>query len=314
MTTNKISMSYISELLNDENSIIQIKNIKKQIEQFALKTNNDISNSDSTFLYQCEQQIFSIISINLSEKIYYFINSNDNSFYFEIFISCLLEKIKVALSKIKKNAKAIESSLFHKINKNTIKKIQSIIIVFLTSFYDFYENDPSFTNIDEIFEAIVNKNAIKEESFLMSCIKIIIMLNQYIDKNRLKNTLNEKYVSNSSSIKELVILLIKILNKLIIIKRNIDCFNLEEYRDVSKNYSINTKGYYDLSHFELLVNETYEAYEPNLIKLLFDVIFDGNLNVFFPIITVNDDVTKILLNSLTIENSIRNIWIIFPIC
>ena len=219
MNTNKISQTYVLELLNDDKSIKQIKNIKKQLKQFMLKTNNIIPNSDSNSLYQNGQKIFEIISNNLSEKINYFIDSNGNYFYYEIFISCLLEKIKARLSKIKKNGKSIDSSLFHKINKNTIKKIQSIIIVFMTSFYDFYENDPSFTNIDEIFEAIINKNAIIEESFLISCIKIIIMINKYIDKNIMKNTFNEKIINNTSSIKELVLLLIKILNKLILIKK-----------------------------------------------------------------------------------------------
>ena len=306
MNTNKISQTYVLELLNDDKSIKQIKNIKKQLKQFMLKTNNIIPNSDSNSLYQNGQKIFEIISNNLSEKINYFIDSNGNYFYYEIFISCLLEKIKARLSKIKKNGKSIDSSLFHKINKNTIKKIQSIIIVFMTSFYDFYENDPSFTNIDEIFEAIINKNAIIEESFLISCIKIIIMINKYIDKNIMKNTFNEKIINNTSSIKELVLLLIKILNKLILIKKNIDFFNFGENADVSKNNSKNAKGLYNFSHFELFVSKVYDANEPDLTKLLFDIIFDSNLNFFFPKITVNDDLTKILLNSLTFEKNIRN--------
>ena len=305
MNTNKISLSYIIELLIDDKSINQIKNIKKQLKQFALKANNIIPNTDSNLLYQNEQKILEIISNNLLEKINYFIDSNDNFFYYEIFISCLLEKIKARLSKIKKNGKSIDSFLFHKINKNTIKKIQSIIIVFMTSFYDFYENEPSFTNIDEIFEAIINKNTIIEESFLMSCIKIILILNKYIDKNRMKNTFNEKFINNTSSIKELVFLLIKILNKLIIIKRNIDFFNLGENTDDIINNK-NVKGYYAFSHFELFVSKVYDTNEPDLAKLLFDVIFNSNLNFFFTKITINDDLTKILLNSLSFEKSIRN--------
>jgi len=306
MNTNKISLAYVLELLVDEKSIKQIKNIKKQLKQFALKTNNITQNSDPNFLYQNEQKIFLIISNNLSEKINYFIDSNDNSFYFEIFISCLLEKIKARLTKAKKNGKAIDNSLFHKINKYNIKKIQSMIITFMESFYDFYENDSSFTNIDEIFEAIINKNTIIEESFFMSCTKIIVMLNKYINKNRMKNTFNEKIISNTSSIKEMVVLLITILNKLILIKKNIDCFNLGENTDVTKNNIKNAKGYYDFNLFELFVSKTYDINEPNLTKLLFDVIFDNNLNFFFPKIIVNDDFTKILLNSLTFEKSIRN--------
>ena len=219
MNTNKISLEYILTLFNDEKTIKKIKNIKNQLNQFELESKKIAQNSNLDFLIQNEQKINSIISTNLSETINYFVNSNDNSFSYELFINCLLEKTKERLSTIKKNAKSIENSLFQKINKNTIKKIQSIIIIFMTSFYDFHENDPSFNNTDKIVEAIINKNIIKEESFLISCIKIILILNNYIDKNKIKNTFNEKVINNTTLIKELVILLIKILNKLIIIKK-----------------------------------------------------------------------------------------------
>ena len=306
MNTNKISLEYILTLFNDEKTIKKIKNIKNQLNQFELESKKIAQNSNLDFLIQNEQKINSIISTNLSETINYFVNSNDNSFSYELFINCLLEKTKERLSTIKKNAKSIENSLFQKINKNTIKKIQSIIIIFMTSFYDFHENDPSFNNTDKIVEAIINKNIIKEESFLISCIKIILILNNYIDKNKIKNTFNEKVINNTTLIKELVILLIKILNKLIIIKKNKDYFNIGENKETNKNNLKNERGYYYFNYFELFLDKTYEVNEPSLMKLLFDVIFSCNLNFFFKYITKNDDVSKILLNSLTFDKNIRN--------
>ena len=306
MNANKLSMEYILTLFNDEKSVKKIKNIKKQLKQFALENNIIAQNSNLDFLTQIKQKINSIISTNLSETINYFVNSNDNSFFYELFINCLFEKIKERLSIINKNSKSIENSLFQKINKNTIKKIQSIIIIFMTSFYDFHENDPSFNNSDKIFEAIINKNIILEESFLISCTKIILILNKYIDKNKIKNTFNEKVISNSSSIKELIILLIQILNKLIIIKKNKDYFNIGENKDSNKNNLKNERGYYYFNYFEFFLDKTYETNEPCLMKLLFDVIFDCNLILFFKNITKNDDFSKILLNSLTFDKNIRN--------
>ena len=306
MNTNKLSMEYILTLFNDEKSVKGMKNIKKQLKQFALENNKISQNSNLDFLTQIEQKINTIISTNLSEIKNYFVNSNDNSFHYELFINCLFEKIKEKLFIINKNSKSIENCLFQKINKNTIKKIQSIIIIFMTSFYDFHENDPSFNNTDKIFEAIINKNIILEESFLISCTKIILILNKYIDKNKIKNTFNEKVISNTSSIKELVILLIKILNKLIIIKRNKDYFNIGENKDSNKNNLKIERGYYYFNYFELFLDKTYEANEPSLMKLLFDVIFECNLNFLFKNITKNDGVSKILLNSLTFDKNIRN--------
>ena len=51
----------------------------------------------------------------------------------------------------------------------------------------------------------------------MSCIKIILILNKFLDKNRIKNTFNEKVMKDGSLLNDLIDLLIYILNKLILI-------------------------------------------------------------------------------------------------
>ena len=305
-SNNKFSLSYILERFNDEKSIRQIKNLKKQLKPFESKELGADSNPDSN--NQKEQQILSLISSNILEKINYFTNSNQNNFNYELFIYVLLEIIKQRLSKIIKNAKSIENSLFHKINKNTIKKIQSIIINFIISFYDFYENDSSYTNNDDIIEIIINKNIILEDSFLISCTKIILVLYNNINKEKIKNIFNENLKENSSLIKELTLLLIKIINTLIIIKKNKKLFNIEENNITSTSTSVlkNNKGYYNYNHFELFINKTYDVNEPALMKLLYDFIFNNNLSSFFYKIIKNDEISNILLNSLSYVKDIRN--------
>ena len=125
-SNNKFSLSYILGRFNEENSIKQIKNLKNQLKQFELQNKNNKSKSKQEILIQNEQIILTIIANTLSEKAKLFINEN-NIFNFDLFIYTLLEIIKQKLSNIIKNSKGIENSLFHKINKNTIKKFNQLL-------------------------------------------------------------------------------------------------------------------------------------------------------------------------------------------
>ena len=90
-SSNKFSLSYILERFNDGKSIRQIKNLKKQLKPFEYKDIDPDSNPDSN--NQKEQQILSLISSNILEKINYFTNSTQNNFNYELFIYVLLELI-----------------------------------------------------------------------------------------------------------------------------------------------------------------------------------------------------------------------------
>ena len=300
---SKFSLSYILDRFNDQKSIKQIKRLAKQLNEFEYKDLGIDSNPNLNI--QNEQKILSLISNNILEKINYFTSTNQNNFNFEFFIYVLLEIIKQKISKIIKNSKSIENSLFHKINKNTIKKIQSIIINFFISFYDFYENDSSYTNNEDIIEAIINKNVNLEESFLISCIKIILVLNNNINKEKIKNIFNENLKENTSLIKELTLLLIKIINLLIIIQKNKELFNIEENNIISISALKNNKGYYNYNYFKIFINKTYDTNEPSLMKLLYDFIFNKNITSFINKIIKNDEISNILLNSLSYVKDIR---------
>ena len=299
MSSNKkISL----EPINNQKSIKQFKNLKNELILFQSQEKKGNLNQKKEALNQKENKILSIISNCLPGTINYFIK--DDYFNFEFFINTLLEIIKQKLTNIIKNSKSIENSIFNKINKNTIKKIQSIIINFLISFYDFYEYNLSYSNNDDIIEAIINKNSNVEDSFLISCSKIILILNNNLNKERIKNFFNEKFKDNIALIKELILLLIKVLNLFIIIKKNKESFNIED--NTSDNNLKTNKGYYNYNHLKILINEVYKANESILMKLLYDFIFNNNYQYFFSKIIKNDENTYILLNSLSMEKDNRN--------
>ena len=302
-SNNKFSLSYIVDRFNDENSIKQFKNLKKELKQFEFQNKNNKSNLE---LFQKEQIIISIITNTLSEKINYFKN-DDNIFNYDLFLYALLEIIKQKLSNIIKNAKGIDNSLFHKINKNTIKKIQSIIVMFIISFYEFYENNPSYSRVDDIFETIINNNNNIEESLFISLIKIISIISNNINKEKIKNIFIENLKDNDALRKEMTYMLIKLINTLILIKKNKYLFNFDNNTNILSNNNLkNNKGYYNYNQFEIFINKSYETNIPNLIYLLFDFFFINNLKYFFAKIIKNDDISKILLNSLSFDKDIRN--------
>jgi hypothetical protein len=92
-----------------------------------------------------------------------------------------MELIKSKISSIYKNSKFFSSGFFKEINKNNIKKKQSLITNFLASFYD-------NLNINESIEGKLN---LEDESFLNSCVKIILILDKYIEKNKMKGIFGE---------------------------------------------------------------------------------------------------------------------------
>ena len=307
MSSKKYSLSHIIDRFKNQNSIKLLKNLKKQIKQYESQEkkdeNNNNLNQDSKL--QKEQKMLSIISNSLQENIKYFTNKQTNEFYYDLFIYTLLELIKQQLSKILKNSKSIENSLFHKINKNTIKKIQSIIINYIILLYDFYENDSSNTSTDDIIETIINKNVIIEDSFLISITKILLILKDNLKKEKIKNIFNESSKDNHALLKEVVILLIKSINIILIIKNNKDLFKIEDNTIITSNNLKNSKGYYNFNQFDLFIDKTYKTNYPSLMLLLYDFLFINNLQIFLSRIIKNDEISTILLNSLSIEKDIR---------
>ena len=258
---NELSEKIILEQFNEENTINQIKNIKKQLILFDLKEKEkDVDMNDNQIIKGNEQIIFSIISNNISNKINYFINTKDDSFNFELFIIILTEQIKSRISLILTNAKGIESSLFQKINKNTLKSIQSKVSKFLFSFYD------DFEGTDKINEEIIIKkkmeNNDEEENYMISCIKIILILNIYIEKIKIEDIFGEfKTKENKKLINKLSAYLIQIMDILIQIKKNKESFNIN--KDLQSEYNF----------FSDLIENTYKKLMPDLISFIFDIIF-----------------------------------------
>ena len=281
------STSFILEKFKDENIINQIKNLEKQIIIFdSREKDKEIDKKDPQIIKGIEQIIFSIISNNIYDKINYFTDSKKNIFNFELFIYILMELIKSKISSIiDNNSKFFSSGFFKDINKNNIKKKQSIIINFLVSFYD-------DLNINESIE---DQLILENESFLISCVKIIIILDKYIEKNKMKGIFGEiKTKENKKLINKLSQYLIHILFILIRIKKNEEVFKDNNNKNDKKN-----------NDFLILIKTTYDLIMSNLIILLFDIIFNYDLITFFKLIINNDEISKLIINKLGYEQKAR---------
>ena len=286
-SNNNISIENILEKFNGEK---EIKNIEKQLILFNLREKEkNLDINDPIIIKGKEQIIFSIISNNILEKIDYFLDSNKN-FNFELFIFFLMERIKIIFSSIIKNSKMIDEGFFKEMNKNIIKKKQHIIVNFILSFYDNVNNTE--INIDKI--NLINK----EDSFLISCVKIILCFDENLDKNKIKEIFDQfKSKDNKKMINKLITYLIEICKIFILIKKYIKVFNIKN--------NDNIKGQLDYNTFELLIENAYEKYIPSLILFLFDIIFKYDLITFFKIIINNDDISKTIINKFGYEYRAR---------
>ena len=179
-TDNNYTTEMILEQFKDEITMNQIKNLEKQLILFDLREKEkNMNNDDPQILKGNEQIIFSIISSQLLEKIKYFTDSNKITFNYELFIQILMELIKSKVSSIYKNSKIFGPNFFKEMNKNIIKKKQSITLDFLLSFYD-------DKNINELTFEQINSVESKQDSFLISCVKIILIMDIYVEKIKME--------------------------------------------------------------------------------------------------------------------------------
>ena len=286
---NNFTSSFILEKFKDESSKNQIKNLEKQMLIFDKREKEKkLDINDPQTIKGLEQIIFSIISNNIDEKINYFTDSNNNNFDYELFIYILMELIKLKISPIYKISKNFDYYFFKELNENNINKKKSIILDFLISFNNNLNNN-------EI------KEEDDEESFLISCIKIILILDKYIEKNKIKGIFGQiKSKENKKLINKLSIYLINVLNIFIRIKRNKEKFKGNNDEIIDKKIQKDNYNYY----IDLIEKE-YKKNMQSLILLLFDIIFKYDLITFFKIIINNDDISKIIINKLGYDQQIR---------
>ena len=245
----------------------------------------DMDNNDPQIIKASEQIIFSIVTNQITEKVNYFIDKKTNNFNYELFVYILMEQIKSNISLIFKNSKMIDNGFFREINKNIVKKKQSIITNFLVAFHDGIKTEQ--INIEQI-----NLTMDKEDNFIVSCIKIILVLDKYIEKNKISGIFGQfKTKENKKIINKLILYLIRVLNIFIHIKKNKEAFNIKE------------NLYYN--SFDILIQKTYENNVPSFIILLYDIIFKYDLITFFQIILKNDDISTIITNKLGYDHQIR---------
>lgn len=183
-------------LFRSQNAKKKLKEIQKQLLSLENNDAKNLYNTNSDISYISEQKIVSIIKESLQDKADFFQSykkeDKDNlSFSFESFIYYILDETKSNLHSVIKSFKNIDS-IFKKINSNTIMKIQSIIINYIKTFYDFYENDnKNYDDFTVIITIINSKENNLEDSYIISLIKLIILFSKLLNEKIFQNIIEK---------------------------------------------------------------------------------------------------------------------------
>ena len=189
-------MEIQKENKNEENIIFQNntqffldKKIKSLIKQYfkdlkVLLNKRPINAKGKSELFQFKKKIIDLIKDTFKEKYILFCYSEDE-IDLQLFIGYLCQLLEAKMSKMIEGYNALE-----KMDKNQLlllSKTKNTILSYLISFYDFYEDELVINN-EEIVAEIVNKKNNLEDSFVMTLVKIINLLNMpYITKDEFIN-------------------------------------------------------------------------------------------------------------------------------
>ena len=181
-----------SNELYDTHLKLQLKLFYKKLKLIVNKKAINVKGQSK--LIEFKKQIIDLIKNEFKDKYALFFGAGE-----EIDLQLFIEYLCQLFESIMK--KMVEGyNIFEKIDKNQlllISKTKNQILSFLLSFYDFYENELIINN-EEIVAQIINKKNDLEDSFLLSLIKTVNLLNiPYITKNEFINIFKEdKDISN----------------------------------------------------------------------------------------------------------------------
>ncbi len=179
---------------DDTNKILYDAKIRKQTKQYFKKlkllvNKKPINAKGKAELLQFKKQIVDLIKDNFKDKYNLFCCSG-NEIDLQLFIEYLCQLLQLKLSKMVETYK-----IYDKIDKNQLlllSKTKNTIISFMISFYDFYEEELVINNEEIVAEIINKKNNNSEDSFIISIVKTINLLNMpYITKDEFINIFKE---------------------------------------------------------------------------------------------------------------------------
>ena len=300
-------MEIQKENKNEENIIFQNntqffldKKIKSLIKQYfkdlkVLLNKRPINAKGKSELFQFKKKIIDLIKDTFKEKYILFCYSEDE-IDLQLFIGYLCQLLEAKMSKMIEGYNALE-----KMDKNQLlllSKTKNTILSYLISFYDFYEDELVINN-EEIVAEIVNKKNNLEDSFVMTLVKIINLLNMpYITKDEFINIFKDDEKKNKKII--LGYLLLKIIELLFKIK-NLN-INVNKKRNSKKNVSFLENNNDDRNmnknndQFSIFLGICFENIVPSLIEFFSNVILEYDIKNTIDLIIKKDELSVLLSN------------------
>ena len=287
-----------SNELYDTHLKLQLKLFYKKLKLIVNKKAINVKGQSK--LIEFKKQIIDLIKNEFKDKYALFFGAGE-----EIDLQLFIEYLCQLFESIMK--KMVEGyNIFEKIDKNQlllISKTKNQILSFLLSFYDFYENELIINN-EEIVAQIINKKNDLEDSFLLSLIKTVNLLNiPYITKNEFINIFKEdKDISNGKILlytKDLGYLLLKVIEfifKIRILNTNI---NNKKNKNIQNQNNINEDSNSSPSNndqFSIFLNIYYEKIVPSLLEFFLNIIFEYDIKNTINLIIQKNELS-ILLNS-----------------
>ena len=306
-------------LSQNNNQIFYDLKIRPRLKEYykylkLLVNKRPINTKGKSELFQYKKQIIDLIKDNFKEKCNIFIGVG-NEIDLQLFIEYLCQLLEIKMSKMVEGYK-----IFENMDKNQLlllSKSKNTIISFLITFFDFYEDELVINNEEIVAEIIKKKNSL-EDSFLITIIKTINLLNMpYITKDEFINIFKEEEKKNKKIIftsKDLGYLLLKIIefffkiknlnislnnNKKKVSQKNLNQSNNNKIKnEASERSSINKNN----DQFSIFLGICFEKIVPFLIEFLSNVILEYDVKNCINLIIEKDELGILLTNFNYIKN------------
>ena len=313
---NNINFNPNNQLLYEQKIHSQLKDFHKELKLIVAK--KPINPKGKSEAFQFKHKIMDLIKKNFNDKYDLFCDTN-NDIDLQLFLEFLSELLQ------KKVIKMIEGyKIFEKMDNNQlllVSKTKNTIISFLISFFDFYEDELVINNEEIVAEIIDNRDNLGD-SFLISLIKTINLLNiPYLSKDEFINMFkqNSKQKIYTFKSKDLGYFLLKIIELFFKIRNLNANMSNNKRRNPLKNErlsqnnttnensgknSINSLSKGDIQ-FSTFLGICFEKIIPCIIEIFSNVILEYDVKNTINIIIKKDEL-NVLFNNFNNVKIIRN--------
>ena len=298
---NNINYNLNNQLLKEQKTHSQLKQYYKELK--ILTSNRPINSREKSELTQFKNKIIDLVK-NIFEDKYDLFCSIGTAIDLQLFLEYLGQLLQRNIAKIIEGYKLFEKSDNSQLL--LVSKTKGTIISFLISFFDFYEDELVINN-EEIVAQIIDNRDNLEDSFIITLIKTINLLNMpYITKYEFINMFKQDKKSKIFSFKskDLGYHFLKIIELFFKIRSLNSTMSINKTRNSirnSKNFENNrtnedikksslTKGDIQFSTF---LGICFEKILPSIIEIFSNVFLEYDINN-----TINIIIKKGELNSL----------------